>query len=165
MIQCLPATSELRDDVLVRQLELFDRAQLAAMRDRRRRRNYSAEAEQFRLRGSVAQHTPGGQIRLPRKASANTFNPVTGPVLKRARKVSFLYRAMKVQHGCVWAEEHLGEFVRRLRGLRVIADRRTHAERIDRVVDGYDLWSLRGLGVSGGRGRGLTRRILRKVRS
>jgi len=38
----------LRDNLWVGQMGLFTRAQVATMRDRTRRRNYSAEAEEFR---------------------------------------------------------------------------------------------------------------------
>jgi hypothetical protein len=68
MIQCLPVASGLRDDVSVSQMELFSRAQLAAMRDRTRRRNYSAEAEQFR-RDHQRHRAWGLQQRQDRKLS------------------------------------------------------------------------------------------------
>ena len=50
------------------QLELFTRAQLAGMRDRTRRRNYSAEAEEFR-RDHQRHREWGLQQRQARKLS------------------------------------------------------------------------------------------------
>ena len=68
MIEYWPGDTALRDNLWMRQGELFTATQMASMRVRPRRRNYSVEAEEFR-RGHAEHRSWGLGQRHARKLS------------------------------------------------------------------------------------------------